>query len=250
MAAAFAEGHVGAPGLVSVLLLWGSCTVYQSSTSRTGRTLAAWTAVLLALALATHRIPGFSPLLLSPALRLSPASPTMVLRAQLDYGIAGLLLLAFFPRRSQTSDEFARSLIVGPAVGMATAALVLGSVALWGAVRFDPKLPALTPQWLAVNLFVTCVFEEALFRGMLQERLATLFRGRPWGASIALVLASGLFGLAHAGGGPVLVVAAMAAGVGYGIAYMLTGRIEAPVLAHFTLNSVHFLLFTYPYAPI
>jgi membrane protease YdiL (CAAX protease family) len=37
------------------------------------------------------------------------------------------------------------------------------------------------------------------------------------------------------------------AGVGYGLAYQMTGgRLEASMAAHFTLNTVHFLLFTYP----
>ena len=43
-------------------------------------------------------------------------------------------------------------------------------------------------------------------------------------------------------------VVAMIAGVGYGVAYAITGRVEAAIVAHFTLNSIHFLGFTYPYA--
>ena len=57
-----------------------------------------------------------------------------------------------------------------------------------------------------------------------------------------------LFGLAHAGGGLVLIVVAALAGIGYGLAYAATRRLEASVAAHFTLNSLHFLAFTYPYA--
>jgi uncharacterized protein len=42
------------------------------------------------------------------------------------------------------------------------------------------------------------------------------------------------------------VLLAAAAGLGYAIAYQRTGRIEASMTAHFTLNATHFLLFTYP----
>jgi len=38
----------------------------------------------------------------------------------------------------------------------------------------------------------------------------------------------------------------LVAGIGYGWAYRRTGRIEASILTHFSLNSLHFLLFTYP----
>lgn len=50
-----------------------------------------------------------------------------------------------------------------------------------------------------------------------------------------------------AAGGPTYVVLSTVAGVGYGRAYLHAGnRIEASLLAHFTLNAVHFLGFTYP----
>jgi CAAX protease family protein len=42
------------------------------------------------------------------------------------------------------------------------------------------------------------------------------------------------------------VVLAAAAGLGYAIVYHRTKSIEMSMLAHFGLNAVHFLLFTYP----
>jgi hypothetical protein len=63
-----------------------------------------------------------------------------------------------------------------------------------------------------------------------------------------IAVTSVLFGLVHFAGGPLLIGAATLAGVGYGIAYARTRRIEAAVLAHFSLNAIHFLGFTYPYA--
>ena len=65
---------------------------------------------------------------------------------------------------------------------------------------------------------------------------------------LPLLAASVLFGLAHAAGGPVLIVVATMAGAGYGLAYAISGRVEAAIVAHVTLNSLHFLFFTYPYA--
>ena len=56
-----------------------------------------------------------------------------------------------------------------------------------------------------------------------------------------------LFGLAHAAGGPLLVLLAALAGAGYSLAYAATRRIESAVLAHFVLNAVHFVGFSYPH---
>lgn len=246
LAAALAEGQVTWVGAVPVTVLWAMAVWYESASSPSLRTACAWGAAVLAVALATHRLPGFSPLLIADT-QLSPASVPMTLRAHLDKGMAGLILLAVFTRRSTTFSGIARSVAVGLGVGLATAAIVIGPVALSGAVRLDPKLPAIALQWMAVNLFLTCVLEEALFRGLLQDRLARKLAGRRWGAWIALAVASLLFGLVHAGGGPLLILAAAAAGAGYGTAYKLTGRMEAPLIAHFALNTVHFLGFTYPY---
>jgi membrane protease YdiL (CAAX protease family) len=57
-----------------------------------------------------------------------------------------------------------------------------------------------------------------------------------------------LFGLAHIAGGWRYVALATVAGAGYGTVFYRSRRIEASILAHFTLNAVHFLLFTYPAA--
>jgi membrane protease YdiL (CAAX protease family) len=137
---------------------------------------------------------------------------------------------------------------MGLAAGLATSVIVIGAVALSGIVEPDLKLPRFALLWVPINLLLTCVCEEAFFRGLLQERLTaalTHFKRWRW---VPLPLCSLLFGLAHAGGGPALIAAATVAGVGYGAAYALTRRVEAAIVAHFTLNAVHFFAFTYPYA--
>jgi hypothetical protein len=115
-----------------------------------------------------------------------------------------------------------------------------------GYVRFDPKFPAETWLWLGVNLGFTCMAEEALFRGFIQAQLQRGWRNQPGGRWLALGLAAGLFGLAHAAGGAAYVALASVAGVGYGWIYQRTQRIEASILTHFALNAVHFFFFTYP----
>jgi hypothetical protein len=125
-------------------------------------------------------------------------------------------------------------------------ALLLALSLAAGYVRFEPKFPAEAAQWAGVNLLFVCVAEEALFRGFIQAQLQRVWEGRAWGPGLALGVAAGLFGLAHAAGGATYVALATVAGLGYGWIYRRTQRIEASILTHFALNAVHFFAFTYP----
>ena len=242
------EGLMGWQGVPLAAALWGASHQWNGAHSRRARIAWASTAIVLAAALATHLMPGFTAYLVAENVRLSPASAPMTLNADFDKGFAGVLLLAYFCKRSESLADWRQAVWTGLLVGIGTSFVVIWLVFALGAVRLDPKLPSITGEWMAINLLLTCVFEEALFRGVLQASLARLFAQAPMWSWLPLASASLLFGLVHAGGGPVLIVAAALAGLGYGLAYAMTGRIESAVIAHFTLNSIHFVFFTYPYA--
>jgi hypothetical protein len=200
--------------------------------------------------MATHQLPGFAPAVVAREVQLSANSAVMAVHAHFDNGEAGLLLAAYLCQRVITAREWPRVVGIGLAAGFGSAVCAIGFVVATGTLHFDPKLPSIAPAWLAISLFLTCLLEEAFFRGLVQDRLAAALPLR-WGAgreAAAIAAASALFGLAHIGGGHILIAAAAIAGVGYGLAYAATRRIEAAVVAHFTLNSIHFFAFTYPYA--
>jgi membrane protease YdiL (CAAX protease family) len=127
-----------------------------------------------------------------------------------------------------------------------------------GYVRWDPKLPSWWPMWMWSIVFLTALPEEALFRGHAQTWIETWLRRRTASAPrladtgsaqptlIAILVAGAVFGVAHLGGGPVYVVLATVAGVGYGWIYASTRSIGAAIAAHAGLNTIHFLFFTYP----
>jgi membrane protease YdiL (CAAX protease family) len=99
--------------------------------------------------------------------------------------------------------------------------------------------------WAPVNLFFTCLSEEAFFRGFVQQELACEGSGTAR-TLVALSAAALLFGLAHYAGGATYVLAGVIAGLGYGWAFLRTRRIESAMLVHFGVNAAHFLLFVYP----
>lgn len=233
--------------VVGLAGLWAAAALSTRAQSVSIRTAARWLALAMAAALALHFIPGFANPIVERDVRLTATSALMTLKANFDKGAAGLILLAYVCDRPRL-NEWPRLIGVGLGVGAVTAAVVIGLVVALGPVRFDPKWSSVALAWMPINLFLTCVFEEVLFRGVLQRSMTDALRSRPAWRWVPLAVASLLFGLAHAGGGPALIVAASLAGVGYGCAYLFTGRVESAVLAHFMLNAAHFFLFTYPYA--
>ena len=114
-----------------------------------------------------------------------------------------------------------------------------------GFVRFDPKLPNSLPLWIITNLLFDCVAEEALFRGFIQRNLSIRMRKIVYGDYLAIICTSILFGLIHYPGGIKYMLLATVAGIGYGWIFDRTKRIESSIVAHFSLNLVHFIFFTY-----
>lgn len=241
-------GDLTGLAVVALVLTWAAAAASIRGGSRVFSLGLATLVCGVALALAVHLVPGFNNPMVASGLRLSANSPPITQYASLDKGAAGLILLAYYCRRARSLDEAARATATGLIVGAGNAVLVVGLIAGLGFVAWDPKLPEFALLWIPINLLLTCVAEEAFFRGILQERLSTLIGQSTRWQILPIAISSLLFGLVHAGGGIGLVVAATIAGVGYGLAYAKTRRIESAVLAHFTLNAVHFFGFTYPYA--
>ncbi|MGH8602922.1 MAG: CPBP family glutamic-type intramembrane protease [Gammaproteobacteria bacterium] len=109
----------------------------------------------------------------------------------------GLFILGFFYRLLGSKPDWRRILRPSILWLLITATIILGIAYATHYVRFDPKVPDLFPLWAWSNLFVTVVSEEALFPGLVQQRLAQAFAKIKLGSVIAVIIAAILFGLAH-----------------------------------------------------
>ena len=240
-----ATGLVRWDGLLALAVFGG--LAYLAKTRHAGpvKVLLLVLTGVMTLALSMHRFPGFvNPPLVSEFI-LSAHSPPFTHRLNFDTIAAGLILFGLFCQPARAREEW-RAVARSYPVIIATPVLVLLAGLAVGFIGVDFKLLAYTPVFLMCNLLFTCVTEEAFFRGFMQEQLSKgLARWRA-GPFIALGVAAILFGLAHARGGPVLIVLATVAGVGYSYAYLCSGRIEAAILTHFVLNGLHFVAFSYP----
>jgi len=246
---AFIYGLVDWRGVVAILTLVGAALGSVKASQPIFRRSLGILAFLLAFAMGIRVVPGFASSVFVENLRLTPDATAMRLTAHFDQGVAGLVLLAVYCKRLNSIAELRA--IVRPTLLISaitiTAVMLLAMVV--GYLRFDPKLPEITFAHLAKIALWTAVLEEALFRGIIQERLMSMefARNRRTFQWLAIAISSVLFGLAHIGGGWIFVGLATAAGVGYSISYAMTRRIEAAMFTHFLLNAVHFVGFTYPH---
>ncbi|MDH4608007.1 CPBP family intramembrane metalloprotease [Pseudomonas sp. BN102] len=194
--------------------------------------------LLSSVALAAHLLPGFSPLPLGEAQKLSPDAPPYALRLSWDKLLVGMALLAWWlGRPAQPAPSPHRAWIVVLATLLLVPLLAMGL----GLVGWQPKWPALIWEWLAVNLLVTVLAEELVFRGLLQPALVSRL-----GARNGILLTAALFGAVHLPFSPLFAVLAGLAGLGYGLAFYSSGRLSVAVALHLSVNLCHLLLLSYP----
>lgn len=259
---AAAGGMLSPVAIATTLILALLVGYYYTADHGKAHTILLFVAVsVLCVALGVHAFPGFEQWLIVPHLQLSNASPAFPIVYYFDKPLVGIILLGFTCQylvrsRSDCASMLKSSWLVAlSGIGIV---YVIGFIV--GYIRVDVTFNQVWWIWAAKNLLFVCVAEEAFFRRFLQTELARLIQGneveghrasneaRKRARQIALIAAALLFGIAHIGGGAIYVLLASAAGIVYGLVYYLTNRIEASILTHFALNSIHFLFFSYPFA--
>jgi membrane protease YdiL (CAAX protease family) len=227
--------------------------VYQRARARISPEKSGWQLIagfaffIYALAMGLALLPGFNRVELIAPIVLSAGAAPYSIGVGFPKVVTGIVVLGLInPLLVRSSSELGRVLIRALPIYLLTAAVGMAIVVLMGYSSFAPKWTSLFLLFAPVNLFFTCLSEEAFFRGFVQHELSNVGTRRALAAGIALVVAAILFGLAHFGGGMNYMIAAAVAGLGYGWAFMRDRRIEAAMLVHFGVNATHFLLFVYP----
>ena len=235
--------------LLSLAALFFFIYCFQYSDRRIIRWVAGSSAVLLLLALGFHTIPGFENQLLVDGKSVKPGSTPYTLYFNLDKTFGGLIFFLVLANK-EAITRMRWGLV--SLVAASNAILVLGIGWLVGIVNleltqyFNYEFVAI---FIALQLFSVCLTEEIFFRGFIQENLYSLFssdsKAQRW---VPLLITSILFGLVHIGGGLTYAILASLAGIGYGLIYQLTRRVEFSIIAHTFLNLVHLTFFTYPFS--
>lgn len=220
--------------------------VKQRNTNIYLRTISAFIVIGQVVSLFLHNVPFFNNPLVFDNFFLSDQSSAYTKYWAFDKAAAGLILLAYFGDTCRSSHDWKILARKSYIISTITIFLSLSLAVILGYIKLDFTLSSAYFAWAWANLFFTCISEEMLFRGFVQKYLTALSEKNRYKLGIVIFVGV-LFGLAHFGGGTTYVILASVAGIGYGYAYHLTGRIESSILTHFLLNSAHFLFFTYPY---
>lgn len=203
-------------------------------------------AILFSLPFATHIVPGVHNFLVVLDYHFTPDSVPYTLYFNFDKPLIGLFILWFGTPLIMFRQHWKTIVTQTAIITFVSIVCLIGLALLLGFTRFEPKFNNLFFIWAPVNLLLVCVAEEAFFRGYLLRYLDA-FLQRIWGGRwVGLIFVSILFGIAHYPGGLRYVMLATVAGLFYGYVYQKTKSIGASIICHFSVNMVHFLLFTYP----
>lgn len=197
--------------------------------------------VCFVIALLLHFIPGFhNPKILDKVL-VSENSAPYSMYFNLDKALIPFFLLAALPTLFvNKSIRFNKNIFIWFSIILLPILLLLFATSL-GLLQLEYHVPEWFFSFVLANIFFVSLAEEALFRGYLQQRLANKI-----GQISSLLIVSLIFGSLHYQGGLNLILFATLAGIIYGLAWMLSGKLWISVFIHFMTNCLHLIFFTYP----
>lgn len=235
--------------LTIALLKQKKINTFNQCTHRRLKMLFCGAEVIMALALANHIASGFHNILLLKQWTISQHSVPYSMYLNFDKTIAAIILFfggcgyndgAFLRKRSLITAAVALVLCIGALI---TPSFLLGHVA------YDFKIPSIWPIWCINNFFFVCFAEEMIYRCLMQGALRRFLSVRLKKIYVHILISSMLFGIIqHFRGGPMLIALSLIAGIFYGVVYDKTRSILWSMIVHFTLNLIHFIMFTYPFA--
>ena len=236
---------VGYQGAIVVAALIGCSYLLWNSQKQLPAKLilaSAWTT--LAAILLLHVVPDIYNLQILHHEPIKPNSIAISISWNIDKIWIGWAICAFaiplfgITDTSKPKRQWWRTMVPMVVIGIA---MTMSLALILRLVTFDIALPHYFVIFASANLLNTCIAEEALFRGIIQNFL--IKRINAWGGILVTAL---LFGLVHAPWSPLFAVVAAVAGIMYGAVYWYSGRLIWAILIHWTVNLIHMLLFTYP----
>lgn len=188
----------------------------------------------------SHQLPGFQNPIMVDHVTLSKNSTHYSHYLNIDKITAGLFLFWFLfsPAERKLTDKASLLRVLPIFIIGILLPLALANISL---IDFDIKLSEYLLLFMLSNVLFTCVAEEAYFRGVIQKSLQRFH------ATLAVGVSGLTFGLAHAASARIdYILITILAGLAYALVYQISRSISLSILMHATLNSAHFVFFTYP----
>lgn len=200
--------------------------------------------VLLGFFVAIFRPPEFSYPIVYQSDFLHDGGKPFTLAINLSKAIGGYVVLLWLLRGKTPSIRRVFSggtplFILGGIITVIILAKLFG-------IAWMPKISEALPFFVAINLFVTVVSEEAFFRILLYDCIVRMFQNSHVGLLVGFTITTLLFALSHSAAfGPMFILFVIAGAV-YGLVYAITKNFYAAVLVHFGVNISHFIFLEYP----
>lgn len=232
--------------LITLSFLLAS-TIYYKVNTRVYIKIILWFIILIAaFALGSNWIDGFHRWKIISDEIISKDAIPYSLNLYFDTILASMGILIFACNPSRKLIYYKYILIkIFPFSVMVMSVLFFG-VIFFHIVKIDLKVPNFWLIWLMSNLLITCVTEETIFRLFMQGTLSRVLATYKFRAVISILIPA-VFHAAYYMPVPMTsYMTLMAMSCCYGYAYYITKRIEASILMHLFMNSVHFFVFTYP----
>lgn len=193
---------------------------------------------------ATYRPESFSNPLIWSTEQLYSGGEEFNLYANLAKGLCGYLIVIWLLDKVNRTGQLKSVPSIALALLSALILMAIGVVFFGLETHF--KLPKETVYFIAVNLGITVLAEEAYFRLLLQAQIERIFKNIKVGRTVAVAIAAPVFAFAHTGQLNQAFLLFLIAGLIYAMVFALTRRFSAAVLCHFAVNILHFIFFEYP----
>ncbi len=201
--------------------------------------------VILGFFIAIYRPEGFSYPLVWETQSLYDGGRSFTLLANTSKALGGyfviIWLLSHF-NDSVTPLPLEKSIAI-TAAGIIALLLI---ARLFFGIGWQPKLSKGIGFFIFINLGITVLSEEAFFRLLIQDKIASFFNHKAVGLWVAGSTASVLFAFSHT---PTIGTAwflFLIAGAIYSAVFAYTQRFTLAIAVHFGLNIMHFIFLEYP----
>src|SRR4051812_3200513 len=166
---AYLTGALQGTAILWIALLAAAAWLYRrrksTSSTRAQRVIAGLAFFLMALAMVLALLPGFPRVIVVDGLVLSPGALPYTLGLGFPKVVGGIFIFGIIhEERVRSWRELGAMLARTAPIYAITAVLVMLLTLGLGYVKFDPKWTLLFLIWAPVNLFFTCLSEEAFFR--------------------------------------------------------------------------------------
>lgn len=244
---AFMGGIVSSLSLIPLGILVVTILCMRFDLKRFLHLFSAMVVAIIGMCIMTHLLKGFENMKLYNQITFGHSDVPINIYLNFDKASLAVLLLGLHIPLLRGREEWKQMLFITIPWIAFSAFILLGYAKVSNLVVLDLKIPAITLMWLIINFFFVTIPEETFYRGFLQNEITRSLNNKA-APLLAIIVVSIIHALVH-----LLfivnmpyIIASFIASVLYGTIFYFTKSVESSILTHFSVNVIHFFIFSYP----